>query len=74
MSRRNDGRAANGGARPGAGRLPTSVPLSGPAIIFLRELTRARLGCMDVTRAEMGETVEEMMRGVATPKPKKEGT
>ena len=66
MSNRNDGRAANGGPRPGAGRLPTSIPLSGPAIIYLRELTRARLGRMEVTRVEMGETVEAMMTKAET--------
>jgi hypothetical protein len=58
MSRNSDGRASNGGARPGAGRLPTSIPLSGPAVIYLRELTRQRLGRQEVTREEMGATIE----------------
>ena len=54
----NPASADNGRA---GGRLPTSVPLSGPAVIYLRELTRQRLGRLRVTRAEMGETVEELI-------------
>jgi hypothetical protein len=61
MARDSDGRASNGGARPGAGRLPTSIPISGPGIIYLRELTRSRLGRQEVTRNEMGATMEELL-------------
>lgn len=48
--------SAVNGAR--GGRIPTSIPLSGPAIIYLRELTRARLARREVTREEMGATLE----------------
>ena len=58
MARKTDGRAANGGVRPGAGRLPTTFTLSRPGVIYLRELTRARLGRRDVTRDEMSATLE----------------
>lgn len=60
MTKRSDGRASNGGARPGAGRLPTSFTLSRPAAIYLRELTRSRLGRMEVTQAHMGAVLEEI--------------
>jgi hypothetical protein len=60
MARTTDGRASNGGARSGAGRLPTSIPLSGPAIIYLREITRQRTGRREVTQAHMGAVLEEI--------------
>lgn len=69
MNRRSDGRASNGGARPGAGRLPTSIPISGPGVIYLRELTRARLGRQEVTRDEMGATMEELFKEWARQQP-----
>lgn len=69
MSKHSDGRASNGGARPGAGRLPTSIPISGPGVIYLREVTRARLGRMEVTRDEMGATMEELFEEWARQQP-----
>lgn len=58
MTKRTDGRASNGGARPGAGRLPNTFTLSRPAVIYLRELTRRRVGRPEVTRDEMSATLE----------------
>lgn len=69
MSKRSDGRASNGGARPGAGRLPTSIPISGPGVIYLRQLTRARLGRQEVTRDELGATMEEIFKAWARQQP-----
>lgn len=51
----NPASAVNGAQ---GGRLPTHFRLSRPAVIYLRELTRARLGRREVTREEMSETLE----------------
>lgn len=52
---RNPASAANGAK---GGRLPTRFRLSRPAVLYLRELTRARLGRREVTREEMSEMLE----------------
>lgn len=51
----NPASAANGAL---GGRLPAQFRLSRPAALYLRELTRRRLGRRKVTREEMNEVLE----------------
>lgn len=55
----------SGGARQGSGPIMRRFTLPSPAAIYLRELTRSRLGRKDVTKDEVNETLEGIVREYA---------